>query len=84
MLKYINFLGVLVSKAYGLLPPIPNEGKFFYATLEMESDNTMSLNTLVGDTESTSAPKFKLGISTGGHSLELFSSDPKNDQCNVK
>lgn len=67
----------------GKLPPIPNDGRFFYATLEMgEKDykteagtevhtniNTMYMKVPVGDTESNSDPFFKLGISTGGSSI---------------
>lgn len=72
------------------LPLIPNEGKFFYSTLEMGESydglanvNTMYMNVLVGDTESSTVPNFKLGISTGGSAIELFSSDCDNEHCFV-
>ena len=77
MLKHI-YLAILCLTTQAVFAPIPNEGKFFYATLEMgEKDyktlegeevntnvNTMFMRVPVGDTESSDTPVFKLGIST--------------------
>ena len=71
------------------LQPIPNSGKFFYATLQMgdtkQSVDHMFMEVLIGNTTtSNSSQKFQLALSTQKSHLDVFSQSCPNTQCRVK
>jgi hypothetical protein len=69
--------------------PIPNSGKFFYATLQMgdatSSVDHMFMEVLIGDTETFKpTQKYQLALSTEMSHLNVFSSECPDDQCDIK